>query len=82
MSHDSSGVLTVHDVHHDRSRIGVRRRTRILPRVIHVHVSYQQIVRESLSVLGELRQSRLRLEAQNLQWTLSVELLQITKRVN
>lgn len=63
--------FTVHDVHHDGSRISVWRRTRIFAGVVHVHVSYQQIVGESFSVLGELRQPRLRLKAQHLQQTFS-----------
>jgi hypothetical protein len=60
-------VFTIYDMDENRGWLGVRRRARILAGVVDVHVSNQQIIGESFSVLGELRQSRLRLEAQNLQ---------------
>lgn len=64
---DIQSILTIHDVHHDRCRVSVRRRTSVFARVIDGHVPDQQIVGEGLSVLGELRQPRLRLKAQHLQ---------------
>jgi hypothetical protein len=59
-------------VHENRRWLHVRRGARIFARVVDVHVFDEQIIGESFSVLGELRQSRLRLEAQNLQWMVQV----------
>lgn len=60
-------VFTVYDMHENRRGVGVGWGARILAGVVGIHVSNQQIIGESFSVLGELRQSRLRLEAQDLQ---------------
>lgn len=59
--------LTVDDVHQDRRGLHVGGRARILARVVDVDVADQQVVGEGFPVLGELRQTRLRLEAQHLQ---------------
>lgn len=59
--------VTVYDVNMYGCRLSIARSARVLAGVVHIHVSYQQIVCESFPVLGELRQSWFGFKAQNLE---------------
>lgn len=58
--------LTIHNVHHNRGWFCIRRSTSVFATVVGIHIPDEQIVGERLSVLSELRESRFRVEAEEL----------------